>query len=156
MNKKLLMLSGIPGSGKSYWAKQYIEDKKDIACIVSRDKIRFSLLSEEDDYFAKEKQVMNLFIEQVQQALNDDRYQIVIADATHNTYKSRMRLIRNLVLKNVDVIPVCFTTPLDVCLKNNDKRIGREHTPINAIQFASKIRTEPYKDDYNYKEYWYI
>ena len=156
MRKTLLMLSGIPGSGKSYWANCYIKGRENSVCIVSRDKIRFSLLKEDDEYFAKEKQVIKIFAEQIQKALDDDKYQIIIADATHNTYRSRMSLLRRLVLKNVDVIPVCFNTTLEKCLENNSKRTGRENTPEEAIRFAASIRTEPCNDDFDYKEYWYV
>lgn len=156
MHKTLLMLSGIPGSGKSYWANCYIKGKENCVCIVSRDKIRFSLLKEDDDYFAKEKQVVRIFAEQIQKALDDDKHQIVIADATHNTYKSRMSLLKRLVLKNVDVIPVCFNTSLEKCLENNNKRVGRENVSEKAIRFAANIRSEPYNDNFDYKEYWYV
>ena len=67
-----------------------------------------------------------------------------------------MSLLRRLVLKNVDVIPVCFNTTLEKCLENNSKRTGRENTPEEAIRFAASIRTEPYNDDFDYKEYWYV
>lgn len=156
MRKTLLMLSGIPGSGKSYWANCYIKGRENCICIVSRDKIRFSLLKEDDDYFAKEKQVVRIFAEQIQKALDDDKHQIIIADATHNTYKSRMNLLKRLVLKNVDVIPVCFNTSLEKCLENNNKRVGRENVSEKAIRFAANIRTEPYNDGFDYKEYWYV
>lgn len=156
MHKTLLMLSGIPGSGKSYWANCYIKGRENYVCIVSRDKIRFSLLKEDDDYFAKEKQVVRIFAEQIQKALDDDKHQIVIADATHNTYKSRISLLKRLVLKNVDVIPVCFNTSLEKCLENNNKRVGRENVSEKAIKFAANIRSEPYNDGFDYKEYWYV
>ena len=56
--KIIYMLSGPPGSGKSYWAKKDIKDKIG-TCIVSRDDIRFSFLNDSDNYFAREDDLAN-------------------------------------------------------------------------------------------------
>ena len=58
MNKLYLMV-GIPGSGKS----TFIANTKEVrTLIVSRDAIRFSMVSEGESYFKKEKEVFNTFI----------------------------------------------------------------------------------------------
>ena len=44
---------GIPGSGKSTWAKARCKNNPH-AAYISRDEIRFSLLKDEEEYFAKE------------------------------------------------------------------------------------------------------
>ena len=56
--KIIYMLSGPPGSGKSYWAKKDTKDKIG-TCIVSRDDIRFSFLNNSDNYFAREDDLAN-------------------------------------------------------------------------------------------------
>ena len=56
--KIIYMLSGPPGSGKSYWAKKDTKDKIG-TCIVSRDDIRFSFLNDSDNYFAREDDLAN-------------------------------------------------------------------------------------------------
>ena len=58
MKQKILyLMCGIPGSGKSHWAKG-VKD----AVIVSRDAIRFNLLKDGEDYFAHEDEVVETFI----------------------------------------------------------------------------------------------
>ena len=59
---KLFLMMGAPGSGKSYWAQHHIQptDK-----YISRDEIRFSMLQENDDYFDKEGEVFNKFIQTI-------------------------------------------------------------------------------------------
>ena len=57
-HKKVWLLSGIPGSGKTSWAKKRIEEHGGIHC--SRDEIRFSVLEDDEDYFAHEDEVIAL------------------------------------------------------------------------------------------------
>ena len=49
--KELVLMMGVPGSGKSTYAHNIIKTG-DI--YISRDEIRYSMLAEDDDYFAKE------------------------------------------------------------------------------------------------------
>ena len=62
----LYLMCGIPGSGKSTYAKT----NKDLKYCkyISRDDIRYSLLKDEDDYFSKEKQVFRTFIAQIKRS----------------------------------------------------------------------------------------
>ena len=47
-------MMGIPGSGKSTFVRKR-RDIFDNPIVISRDKIRFSLLEEGDEYFSKEE-----------------------------------------------------------------------------------------------------
>lgn len=100
--KTLFILCGVPGSGKSTWAsKQFGEEN-----VVSRDKIRFSFLDNESDYFDKETFVWEEFIREIQNRLNGNE-EIVVADATHINKRSRNKLLNALKLSNeVNVIPI--------------------------------------------------
>ena len=55
----LVLMIGVPGSGKSTWIQNRLTEKD---VWVSRDTIRYCLLEEDDDYFAKEDEVIKLFI----------------------------------------------------------------------------------------------
>ena len=57
--KTLIMLSAMPGSGKSTWAKQY-QEKHPHVLIVSSDQIRFEITGTSQD-FSKQKEVWELF-----------------------------------------------------------------------------------------------
>lgn len=71
MNKpKLIVMVGIPGSGKSTFAQNYIKDANNISTVwISRDEVRYSLISGTDEYFAKEKDVFKIFVKKINSAL---------------------------------------------------------------------------------------
>lgn len=153
MNKKLLMLVGIAGSGKSTWAKRYMKNQerqgKNIAK-VSRDEIRFSLVKENEEYFAKETQVFNTYIENIRKYLEDNITEIIVADATHISVNARKKVLKKLNLSNVTVEAVVFETPIPRCIEQNEQRKGREYVPRIAIYNMRKHFTIPtYEEGFN-------
>ena len=58
--KKVWLMCGIPGSGKSTWAKKRLMENGGIW--ISRDEVRFSMVKEDEDYFSKECEVFDKFI----------------------------------------------------------------------------------------------
>lgn len=139
MSKILYILCGPAASGKSTFSQSLVRDKTSYK-IVSRDAIRFSLVNENEEYFSKEKEVFRTYIIEIQQAI-DDGVNVIIADATHISEVSRNKLLDNLNLKDYNIVPVNFKTPLNVCLKRNDGRIGRAKVPCNVVrkQFYSFV-----------------
>lgn len=123
----LYLLCGPSGSGKS----TFVKNSGLNACWVSRDTIRFALLGEDDEYFAKEKEVYRNFVKIIQEDLSEGKD--VIADATHINWASRRKLLNKLKLDGVSVIAVNFKTSLGVCLKRNDLREGRACVPDEVI-----------------------
>ena len=139
---------GIPASGKS----TYLDKYRDKNIVISRDKIRLSLLKEGDDYFSNEKEVFNEFVKQIQEALDTVPQGIdVYADATHINYLSRRKLLSRLRLKNVDVKCIYIKTPIEVALERNKKREGLERTPDNVILNFGLLLEPPTLEEYNYK-----
>lgn len=137
MTKKLYIMSGPPGSGKSTWLKKRVPADK----IVSRDLIRFDFLRPGDDYFKYEDQVKRLFVANIQEKLN--QYDEVYADATHLTPKSRAELLRSLNLTDVEVNAIAFEVPLRVCLERNDLRSGRSVVPRDVVRRMYASYTHP-------------
>lgn len=132
-HKKVWLLAGIPGSGKSTWVRQQISNKGGVHC--SRDEIRFSLLSEEDDYFAHENEVIFLWKEKIKQAIENPDVENVYIDATHLTEKTRKKVLNELPIDdNCFVITVFFKVPLEICLERNEKRSGRAYVPPEVIR----------------------
>jgi predicted kinase len=91
MAKQILyIMCGPAGSGKSTWARG--NSNPTVSAIISRDKIRFSMVNEDEQYFSKETQVYNTYCNQIAQAL-DNKYLEVYADATHLSAKTRIQLL---------------------------------------------------------------
>ena len=104
---------------------------------VSRDEVRFSMIAEEDDYFSKEKQVFEEFVNRLCGNLSDVYINNVIADATHLNEISRDKLINAIRRKRpnlpLNITMVYFDIPLEVCKFRNDKREGRAHVPDEVM-----------------------
>lgn len=137
---KLYMMIGVPGSGKSTYAKNFIKyarykEGRNIV-YISRDEIRFSLLKEGDSYFSKEKQVYKIFIENARAALKEGKD--VLIDATHMTWGSRHKVFRNLTnIAGLEVYGMWMRTPFHECAKRNQAREGKCRVPDD--QFANMV-----------------
>ena len=130
MKTRLFMMVGAPGTGKSTFVANNL---KDGFIWISRDRIRYSLLEEGDDYFAKERKVFNQFILSINEAIMWDEYPNIIIDATHLTKASRTKVLKRLA--SVDEIrAIVMTTPLEIALERNAKREGRERVPDDVIK----------------------
>ena len=131
MKKHLYLMVGVPGSGKSTYAKNILKDG-DI--YISRDEIRYSLLTEEDDYFAKENEVIKTFIDNIDKSLINEEYcGDVYADATHLSPKSRAQVLNKL--KNKYKVSVIYLDiPLNLILERNAQRKGRALVPENVVR----------------------
>lgn len=128
----LYILCGPSGCGKSTWAFNFIKDN-DIRW-VSRDDIRFSMLKEDENYFAHEKEAFRKFVDTIAATLIDGFD--VIADATHLNEISRYKLTRAIDerIKSYKIVYVVFYATLETCLKQNNNRSGRERVPEKIIE----------------------
>ena len=138
--KKVWILCGIPGSGKSTWIRKQIAENGGVHC--SRDEIRFSLLKDGEDYFAHENEVVKLWFKKVSEAILNPEVENIYIDATHLTEKARKKTIDALPYGTYELITVFFDVPLEVCLERNSQRSGRalvpEETIKNMLQSYSK------------------
>lgn len=143
----LYVLCGVPGCGKSTWARNYMraqdEQGHDVR-YVSRDEIRFSILKDEEDYFAHENEVFNKFVGTIYTTLVDGFD--VIADATHLNPKSRAKLIRAIDARaHVDyqIVYVSFNVPYEICKERNAQRTGRALVPETNLEQMYNWYREP-------------
>ena len=128
MNKpQFWMLVGLPGSGKSYKAKE-LADEYD-ANIHSSDNIREELLGDINSQDANGI-VFTTLHNRVKEDLRNGNS--CIYDATNISYKRRMSFLNEL--KNIPCTKICvlMATPYKQCLKNN---VARErHVPEYVIE----------------------
>ena len=139
---KMYIVIGIPGSGKSYYIRNHAKDND---VIVSRDQIRFNLLKDGDDYFAKEKEVYDTFINQINAAVADGRD--VWVDQTSINRGSRTKLFNRLVNKPDELIGIYFNVPVQVALQRNAQRTGRALVPEDSIISMATFLRRPTKDE---------
>lgn len=147
----LYIMVGISGSGKSTIAQEIVKKMPTIA-YVSRDTIRFRLLKDDDDYFAKEKQVYKEFVNKIADALSHN--QDVIADATHLNWNSRKKLIDNIKSRinfDFDIVPVVVKSKWATCRSRNEERKGRARVSVSVMKRQAYQITNPSEDPFEYK-----
>ncbi len=118
MEKKLIVLSGIPGSGKSTYAANYAS-KNPETFIVASDAIRHELFGRVDD-FSQEEIVWAKFENLVREKAKTHKTIIADSSATTNVRRLRWAQIFRDLFDKIEL--VYFDIPFDVCLERNEKR----------------------------------
>ena len=135
-------MCGIPGSGKSTWAKHKVEQTGGVW--ISRDAIRFSIIKDDEDYFSHEDEVLAKFFGDVQEQLNNPLVEDIVVDASHLSPKARQATLGRLNLTNAtEVNCVMFDVPVAVAIKRNDQREGRARVPHSVIRRMDCQKTFP-------------
>ena len=144
MTTKLVMLMAPPCVGKTVIAK-YIKETHDNCIIISKSK----LLKEYPQYNILSSELNKIYCNKINDALKI--YDIVIADDTQTTYESRIRVFKNLKLKNVKVIGVWIESALKSALSYNETRSTEEYIDPYIIKeifrySVSPASTEPFNN----------
>ena len=127
----LYVLSAVPGSGKSTWAKRFKEAHPN-TMIVSSDGLRKEFFGKIDD-FRDEPFIWRKYLERLNeyQQLNDDI--TVIADATN--LQNRYRIIYAKETPKFDKhVLVLFNVPYDICIARNKHRNPQKRVPDDAMK----------------------
>ena len=128
----LIVLIGLPASGKSHYAKEMVRDNPMRAQWISSDNIRI-----EHDYNISNDKVFQKMWERTKAAALGKRY--IIYDATNLSSKRRELLVKqfkHFCQKNnlsCAVEARVFLQPVEVLLERNKRRIGRECVPEEVI-----------------------
>ncbi len=131
--RNLIVLSAIPGSGKSTWAKKYQQEHKNVF-IVSSDSIRKELFGSESS-FENEGLVWETFKKRLNEHIEDMDDLTVIADATHLSNQLR-KLYYDLTPKFDKHTLVIFDVPFEVALYQNSLR--ERKVPMQAMEKLKK------------------
>lgn len=117
MKPRLIMLVGLPASGKSTIAKDLSDEYN--ANIHSSDKLRKELYGDENT----QENNNNLFSKLHKRIKEDLRSgNSVIYDATNISYKKRIGFLREFKKIECEKICIVMATPYHECLKRNQKR----------------------------------
>ena len=135
---KMYVVIGAPGCGKSTYIQNHLKENE---LVISRDKIRFGMLNDNDEYFSKEKEVYNEFIKQIDAAIAANATFYV--DQTSLNAAARNKLFSRLKKKPDKVIGIYFTTSLDIILQRNAQRTGRALVPEDAVINMFNSLTKP-------------
>ena len=127
MYGKMIMMCGLPGSGKSYKAQQLAVEYN--ANIHSSDAIRLELLGDINRHDSNGV-VFTTLHNRVKEDLRNGKN--CIYDACNISYKRRMAFLQEL--KNIPCEKICvvMATPYEQCLKNDATR--DRHVPEYVIE----------------------
>lgn len=158
---KLIILIGIPCSGKSTWVKNNLSDISDNAMVVSPDDIRRSEFGDVNVQ-THNRIVWNMAEDRALKILNA-KYDCVL-DATNVNGSNRSKFITNILhgLKdvNVDLIAVVFEVDLSVAkyrlIKDIENGIDRANVPEETIdRMFNQLRNGKQYIEKNFdKVYW--
>lgn len=123
--KKVLILKGLPGSGKSTYAKKLVSDNPGVWKRINKDDLRAML---DADHFSRgnEKFIIKVRDALIKAALHDGKS--VVSDDTnlHDRHETRMRQIVQEFCKEtgheVAVEVKLIDTPLEECIQRDLKR----------------------------------
>lgn len=153
-NKRVFLLCGCPGSGKTTFARERIA--KYGGYHISRDEIRFAMLDKYGgDYFSHEDEVINTFYNNINELLDsDEQCMDIYVDATHLTRAARLNVLNKIHKDNAYLIAVWFDVPLELCLSRNNQRTGRAKVPAKTIGDMFNRFSKPSK--YDFDEVWRV
>jgi len=117
---KLLILKGLPGSGKTTWSREFVEKNKNWIR-VNRDDLR----NMRGEYFIPKQEDLITDWENATIAAALNRGYSVILDATNlndNRTKTRLTFLKTIISKEYRVAYKTFDTSLEDCIKNDLKR----------------------------------
>lgn len=153
MKKILIVMCGIPASGKSSIATDLSAILGDIP-VISMDNIR-------KEWFGTRKcqdrgdEIYAQSIEDVLFAF--EHYDVVIYDATNRTRKARKKVVKD-IQKYYDCITYCIfmDTPLDIALDRNFDRNEEEKVPPAIIHRMYDTLQPPTEEEKYFKEIYIL
>lgn len=137
--KTLILLSAIPGSGKSTWSKRFIA-KHPNTVIVSSDELRLELFGRVNN-FDHEKEIWITFVKRLNEASNIDNV-YAIADATNLRNIHRAFYAESTPGFDQHVL-VIFKIDPEISKKQNKMRTGDRVVPDYAMERLIKEYEEP-------------
>lgn len=146
--RKIYITKGLPGSGKTYWAKQYQKDNPDTV-LVNKDDLRAMLHSGVYSR-GREDFVCNIRDAIVIRALEQGHEVIVHDTNLAPKHEAQMRQIASMIpwKGQCEVIVKDFTdVPLDVCIKQDLQRTNSVGKDVIMQMYKQYLKPVPKKVD---------
>lgn len=149
---KLVILSGVPGSGKSYFSSLLRKNKKGHVYIISSDSLRDMIVGNQQD-LSYDEVMWKMFYDLAKvYALDNDG--IVVLDATNRNTDLRIKQTTQFQPYFDQIILVYFDIPKAIVYQQN---LDREFpVPEQVLDNFYQIIEPPSKDDYQYFHQVYI
>lgn len=118
---RLLICRGLPGSGKTFWARKFVSEKGFSACRINRDDLRNmfhgGVYSVEREYLIT--QARNAVVVQaLEMGLT------VVVDDTNLRNHTISTLLTIAKVLSAPVGFILFNTPVDLCIKRDANRLS--------------------------------
>lgn len=134
--RKLIIMRGLPGSGKSTWIKKNNLDPYTLCPDDIRLMFRSPVMDNNGRYHidaANDKRVWEFVYERIEERM--DRGELIVVDGIHIKGKSFNRYLKLAKQYFYEIACVDFTdTPLDVCLSQNAQRKEYKRVPEDVIK----------------------
>lgn len=146
---RLIVLSGVPGSGKSHFSASLKRAINKHLYIVSSDALRYNILGDQRD-LSEDDLIWKIYYSIVE-TYSIDKDGIVVLDATHSkkTYRlDNMKRYRSLY-DEIDLI--CFKLDPQIVIAQNSGR--NNPIPDDALMRLMNEFEMPDQDEYNFYDH---
>lgn len=124
MKNKLIILRGLPWSGKTKYAQQFVETHPNFR-IVSRDKL-LNMMGSNPVGWLREVELANVDL-----LLCNGNW--VIIDSVNESETKVNELKEIAEMNDVDYVVMTFKTPLPVCIENSKMKLGFSKEKIVSL-----------------------
>jgi tRNA uridine 5-carbamoylmethylation protein Kti12 len=145
--KTFILLSAIPGAGKSTFASEYARTHANVH-IVSSDEVRKEVTGSYQK-FDQEPKVWETFRNRIHEYALRSEHVTVIADGVNDTNDIRIQYAKDAREFEKKIL-VYIERPIDVVLKQNTQRNSEKWVPNDIILMYSKKIQRPSKECLSY------
>lgn len=152
-NQKILVLQGLPGSGKTTWALEFIKNNKNFVRI-NRDSIREQLGRE----YSKdlERVVKNIRDASIVTSLTNG-FSVIVDDTNLDLSNiDQITFLRDEIDRDIIIEVKPFIVPLEECLARNERRVNKIPAKVIVDMWKKYIKpflpTEEHPQYYPHKE----
>ena len=143
---KLVVLSGVPGSGKSYFSRLLRKKKEGHVYIISSDALR-DMVTGNQRNLSEEELMWKMFYD-LARVYSADPRGIVVLDATNRNIEFRINSVKHLRERFDEADLVLFDIPKEVVIKQNFERDFP--VPVEVLEEYFADFQLPCKEDYEF------